>query len=106
MRQDILGFRFDDAETLSGIRELYEKFGYVCDPHTAIAYLGLKKSRATVPGILVATAHPAKFPDIVRRACGVEVEIPQQLRVCMGKKKQSIRINNDVSELKELLLSG
>jgi threonine synthase len=103
MNANILGFSFDDAQTLNAIRELYEKYGYLCDPHTAVAFLGLQKSGLQAPGIFIATAHPAKFPEIVREACDVNVDVPEELRTCMDQEKQSIRISNDYLELKKLL---
>jgi threonine synthase len=104
-RQNITGFSFNDQETLDAIREIHRKYAYICDPHTAVGYLALKIARPAGPKILVATAHPAKFPEVVQQASGVAVEIPERLVVCLNKQKQSIQIGNDYAKLKDVLIS-
>ena len=60
---------FNDEETVTGIKEIFEKYNYVSCPHTAIAYLGIQKYRAENPqvksaAVFLSTAHACKFPDI------------------------------------------
>ncbi|AWT59629.1 MAG: Threonine synthase [Candidatus Moanabacter tarae] len=50
------------------IKEVYSKFGYILDPHTACGFKGLVKSRTN---LILATAHPAKFPETIIDAIGV-----------------------------------
>jgi len=104
MRADIQAASFNDDQTLAAMEEVNRKYNYVCDPHTAVAYLGLRNVKRSLPGVFLATAHPAKFPDIVRRACGVEVEMPQGLRDCLEKEKRAIRISSNYADLKKILL--
>ena len=104
MRADIGAVCVDDDQTLASIEEVNGKYNYICDPHTAVAYSALKEFRRSGPGIFLATAHPAKFPDVVKRACGVDVQLPAHLRECLEKEKQSIRIRNDYSELRDIVL--
>jgi threonine synthase len=106
MREDIQAESFHDDQTLSAIDEVYRKYQYLCDPHTAIAYLGAKKFQHNGPRIFLATAHPAKFPEVVKRACGVDVEMPEVLRECLGRKKKSIKMESDYAKLKEFLFAG
>lgn len=75
MRREVTGSAHDDPSTLEAMRTLRRRTGYLADPHTAVGWLGLEalvreeglEGRAR---ILVATAHPAKFPDAVERATG------------------------------------
>ncbi len=64
--------RTDEAATLATIRTLEVATGYLADPHTAVAVSasGRVPRRLDVPMITLSTAHPAKFPDAIRRAVG------------------------------------
>lgn len=61
--------RCSDAEIPGIIRSVYERFGYVADPHTACAFADPDPARHS---IVLATAHPAKFPDTLRDAIQVD----------------------------------
>lgn len=66
--------RGDTEATLQTIRKYYERYGYTLDPHTAVGvYVGEQLARPNEPCICLATAHPAKFPEALRRAIGREV---------------------------------
>ena len=73
--------RFDDEETKAAIRDVFAKTGELIDPHSAI---GVAASRAAgpdgdVPTVVLATAHPAKFPEPVEAATGVHPALPPRL---------------------------
>jgi threonine synthase len=73
LRERVTATRHEDAEVLDAIRRVREEHGYLMDPHTAVGYLGLeavRRDRGEAPGLTLATADPAKFPDIVERATG------------------------------------
>ncbi|HCR29781.1 MAG TPA: threonine synthase [Opitutae bacterium] len=59
--------RMTDAEICETIESVYQKYGYICDPHTACAFKDLK---AFEHSVILATAHPAKFPETVLEATG------------------------------------
>jgi threonine synthase len=65
--------RADDSEIEAIIRDVHARFGYVVDPHTACGFKDLASDRHSV---VLATAHPAKFPDVIRKATGKEVTHP------------------------------
>ncbi len=68
MRHMIQGSSYTDQETLASIRHVYEETGYITDPHTALGLAAAHDMPA--PVIVLATAHPAKFPDTVKQAIG------------------------------------
>ncbi len=103
MRRDVCGLSFSDTETKGAIKEVFEKYDYVLDPHGAVAYLGLK--RYGHGGVFLETAHPAKFSKTVEAALGVKIDIPASLGACLKKAKKSILLPNSPGELKELLLA-
>jgi threonine synthase len=97
MRADITGCRFTDDDVRATIRRIHEERGYLLDPHSAIAYMGLvgQASRAGQvgrAGIFLATAHPAKFAEIVEPIVGREVEKPAALAQALARPRHIIRI--------------
>jgi threonine synthase len=109
MASQISGYGFTDAETLDGMRALYERYGYLADPHTAVGFLGSQsyaaQGGADAVKIVLATAHPAKFAEVCREAVGVEVTLPDALRVALGKRKQATVIPATEEALRDLLLA-
>ncbi|MBI5448784.1 threonine synthase [Candidatus Gottesmanbacteria bacterium] len=108
MRGDIIGMRFTDDETREAIRDVYNKYGYVMDPHGAVGYLGLRGALHDMPGakgIFLETAHPAKFLDTVKSILGIDIEIPEQLRQYLNRKKEAVLVSNNFIDLKKFLLS-
>jgi len=65
--------RCTDSEIRGIIRRVHREHGYIVDPHTACAFKGLDPSR---PAVVLATASPAKFPDTIRAAIGIEPTHP------------------------------
>jgi threonine synthase len=111
MARDIHGYSASDEDTLAAMRELYDRYGYVADPHTAVGYRGLLGYLSDVgdtgrrqQGIVLATAHPAKFAEICREALGIEVELPERLRACLAQPKQKITIPAEDEALRAFLL--
>ncbi len=81
LRGDFDAGRADEQETLDEIAATYEETGEVVDPHTAVGLLVARKLQlaAGTPVVTLATAHPAKFPDAVKRAVGFEPKLPPHL---------------------------
>lgn len=82
--------RVDDEETLAAIREVYEETGRLIDPHTAVGVAAAWKAALPdrAPVVILSTAHPAKFPDAVRRAAGVAPETPARLARLASEKER------------------
>jgi threonine synthase len=114
MRRDIAGCRFGDDEVREVIRRVYETRGYLLDPHSAIAYLGLRRHEGTggrgrhdgPVGILLATAHPAKFGEIVSPIIGREVEKPPPLAEALARPRHIIRIDPTLDAVRNVLRNG
>jgi threonine synthase len=109
MAEDIIGISITDSETLETIKQVYDKYKYVLDPHGAVGYRAIEKytkkfNEQKNPIVLLETAHPAKFNDIIKKAINIEVETPKVIQEAMDRPKNSIKINNNYNELKEYLL--
>ena len=80
---EVAGRHYNDDQTKVAMKEVYDKYGYVMCPHTAVAYLGLtsymNESGSEANGVLLSTAHPAKFDTVVDPILGISVEIPEHL---------------------------
>lgn len=79
----IWGTSIEDAVALETMRRVYEESGYLADPHTAVGLEAVRRYREATgdasPAIVLATAHPAKFPDVAERAIGAAPEAPERL---------------------------
>jgi threonine synthase len=73
--------RADEEETAATMRTVRRETGYLLDPHSAVAFAVAEKDTAEprTPIIVLATAHPAKFPDAVERATGIRPTLPDWL---------------------------
>ena len=110
IRDNVYSKSYSDEFTVEGIKEVYEKYNYVIDPHGAVGYQALKhflssNNLKNVNAIMVETAHPAKFKDVVEDAIQKEIEIPERLAVCLNKEKHSIVLDSKFKTLKDYLLS-
>ncbi|WP_299255812.1 threonine synthase [uncultured Cytophaga sp.] len=108
LRKNVIGKVYTDKETAAAMKAVYQSTGYVMDPHGAVGYLGLKEyfkeTGIDATGIFLATAHPAKFIEVVNDIIEKDVEIPARLQEVANKKKESIVIDNDFEKLKAFLL--
>lgn len=98
----VIGFEVvDDSKTLGNIKEVYEQYGYLIDPHTAVAYEAAKSH----PGnnIIVSTAHWAKFESTIQKAIGSLPSLPAALTDLYIKKERMIPIQPKYEELQEVL---
>jgi threonine synthase len=105
MRRDIVGSRFSDADVRTTIKRVYEQRGYLLDPHSAIAYQGLVGQVGQVGqvGVFLATAHPAKFSEIVEPIVGRAVEKPAALEQALARPRHIIRIGPSLDAIKGML---
>lgn len=93
--------RSNAQETKDTIKSTLEHSGYLLDPHTAVGLKVAKEfAQAGTPMVTLATAHPAKFPDAVKDACGVHPALPQWQGDLMDRKEHFTVIANDEDALK------
>lgn len=106
LRRDVVGFAFDDTRIVTAIGEVYRKHDYLLDPHSAVAWLALQEVLATdrdAQGVLVATAHPAKFREVVEPAIGRSVPLPPALADALARPRKSISMDVDYPTLAQFL---
>ncbi|MGJ7033226.1 threonine synthase [Niabella hirudinis] len=109
LKDQLSAVSISDADTIATIQKVYRKTGYTLDPHGAVAYKALEDYQQTHPdakGLFLETAHPVKFPEAVKRATGVDIEIPGSLRELMLQPKQAVAMAPDYTVFKEYLVNG
>ncbi len=107
LKSNLSSYSFSDDETREALKELYNDFNYIADPHGAVGYLGCKAYQESNPDahcVFLETAHPTKFLDVVEDTIRENIELPPQIEAVMDKKKRSIEIST-YEELKDFLLS-
>ena len=98
---DFLSSRMNENEVLNTIKTVYEKFDKVLDPHSAIGYGAFDKVNLEGNNIVLATAHPCKFPDAIEKAINIKAELPSELAFILDEKENYDIIVNDLNKIKQ-----
>jgi threonine synthase len=108
VRKIVKGYDTTDEKTKEIMLDVFQRTGYVMCPHTAVAYDGLLQYAAEYPGdyygVLLSTAHYAKFLPTVESTLGTSVEVPARLAELLDKQKKSIPMGTDFDGFKQYLL--
>jgi threonine synthase len=98
---DFLSSRMDENEVLNTIKTIYEKFDKVLDPHSAIGYGAFDKVNLEGNNIVLATAHPCKFPDAIEKAINIKAELPSELAFILDEKENYDILENNLNKIKQ-----
>ena len=101
INSDFLSSKMNEDEVLKTIKEVYEKFDLVLDPHSAIGYGAFDKVKISGNNIVLATAHPCKFPDAIKNAINLKAELPKELMYILSEKENYDIIDNNVDKVKQ-----
>ena len=107
LKDHVSSFSFSDEETKVAMKEIYDNYNYVADPHGAVGYLGAKtylKKNPNAHCVFLETAHPVKFLDVVEEVIQENQSLPPQIEAVIDKEKVSIEISK-YEDLKAFLLS-
>jgi threonine synthase len=94
--------RMDNEEILKTIDEVYHRYDYILDPHTACAFGDLRTDRTSV---VLSTAHPAKFPEVVKKVIDVVPTHPS-LNVLKDRALRKFTIDPTPESIKEFILKN
>jgi threonine synthase len=95
--------RVDEAETAATIRLMHRDAKLLVDPHTAVGLTATRKAEAKEDVVVLATAHPAKFPEAVEKAAGVKPELPERLRWILTAPERCDVLPNEIGALKSYI---
>ncbi|MCY4150020.1 MAG: threonine synthase [Gammaproteobacteria bacterium] len=107
-RKDFSAYRLTDEDTRKDIRKTYEATGEIIDPHSIIGVSAARKEGfKEAPVVVLATAHPAKFPDAIKSALGFEPPLPDELsEILTLEERCRNNLPNDVSTLRKFVESS
>ena len=108
-RREARAIRVSDEEIRAAIRAGPARYGRVWCPHTATAvraWESLGDAARERPWVVVATAHPAKFEDVVEPLIGATVPLPQALAELMARPRHFVEVGPDAGMFKDLIGAG
>ena len=98
---DFLSSSMSEDEILNVIKNVYEKFEIILDPHTAIGYGAFDKVNIKGNNIVLATAHPCKFPDAIKKSINLNADLPKDLMFILDEKENYDIIDNNLDKIKK-----
>lgn len=100
------GHRLSNDETRAAMHAIHSATGELVDPHSAIGIVSGWTGRRdlSIPLVCVATAHPAKFPDAVRDATGIEAPLPTRLSDLYDREERFERLRNNLGDLQATVM--
>jgi len=103
-KQDFSAYRLDDRQTARDIKSVYKGTGEVIDPHSIIGVSAARQEGDTeTPTVVLGTAHPAKFPEAIKNAIGIDVPLTKQAGNLFSMKESYADIENNPHLLKQLI---
>jgi threonine synthase len=100
--KNFLSASLNEDEILKVIKDVYEKHKIILDPHSAIAF-GVLKNKINLDGnnVVLATAHPCKFPNAIDQSIGIKPSLPEKLKYIMDEKENYDIIPNNLKAIKK-----
>jgi threonine synthase len=97
--------RVDEQQVAETMRRVYDRTGYLADPHTAVGIAAAEHELkdASSPMVVLATAHPAKFPDAVKKAAGRTADVPERLDAILSGEEHHITVEADAGAIRDLI---
>ena len=103
IKKDFLSASMNEDEVIDTIKEVYEKHNIMLDPHSAIGFGALKKINIDGNNVVLATAHPSKFPDAIDKSISIKPSLPKELMYVMNEKENYDIISNNLNKIKQYI---
>jgi threonine synthase len=100
INSDFLSASLSEDEVIKTISDVYKKNKLILDPHTAIGFAAVDKVSLAGNNIVLATAHPSKFPDAINKALDMNAELPKELQYVLSEKENYDIIENNLTSIK------
>ena len=104
IRESFCSESLSEAETKSVINEVYKDLGMLIDPHTAVAIGVVNKISLEGNTIILATAHPAKFSEVVMKETRIQPELPETLKNILVEKEKYEKLPKDLKKIQNYIL--
>lgn len=106
IREEFDGFAASEEDTANEIARCWSSAGELVDPHTAVGLAAARKAQAAgtgTPMVVLATAHPAKFPDAIEHATGIRPPLPTHLGSLLARQERFTVLPNDQSAIESFI---
>ncbi len=109
LRRDVFSTSISDERTVSGIRNFWNQFQLLLEPHGSVAWQGFQEWNAVeplgnTPAVIVETANPAKFPVEVEKVVGWEPDVPNNMQASLRLPEDFDRMDADYEKFKAYLV--
>ena len=101
--KDFLSESMSEKEVMNIIKEVHVKHGIVLDPHSAIAFGAMKKFDLEGSNVVLATAHPCKFPEAINQSINIKPKLPEELMYIMDENENYDIISNSLDKTKKYI---
>lgn len=110
LRRDVFSSSITDERTVAGIRDFWNQFQLLLEPHGAVAWQGLldwtaQEPLCNTPAVIVETANPAKFPVEVQKVVGWEPDVPANMLASLKLPEDYDRMGTDYGQFRDYLLA-
>ena len=103
LNKDFLSTSMSEKEVLDTIKEVHIEYDVILDPHSAIGFGSLDKVNLEGNNIVLATAHPCKFPEAIDKSIGIKPDLPAELKYIMDEKENYDIISNNLSKTQQYI---
>jgi threonine synthase len=103
IKKDFLSASMKEVEVLNIIKKVYEKYEIILDPHSAIGFGALDKVELKSNTVVLATAHPCKFPGAIDKSINIKPSLPKELKYVLDEKENYDIINNNLETIKKYI---
>ncbi len=107
IRAEFLAYSASESEVVEAMQHTLANTGYLLEPHTATAVIAAQKAGGddATPIVILATAHPAKFPGAVKAACAQDALLPKRLSHLMSAEEHFTKLTNDLNVAESTILA-
>ena len=110
MRRDIFSSSISDERTRTSLRDFWNQYQILLEPHGVVAWQGFLDWNAVeplgdAPAIIVETANPAKFPEEVEKVVGWPPDVPPAMTAAIQLPEDYDRMDADYEKFKSYLLA-
>ncbi|HEX3625958.1 MAG TPA: threonine synthase [Verrucomicrobiae bacterium] len=113
MRRDLFSSSISDERTRATIKEVYDKYRLLLEPHGAVAWRGFEDWLGTekadgagnVPAVVLETANPAKFPEEIEKLFGWSPDVPAAMQAALKLPEDYDRMGADYEKFRDYLIS-
>ena len=103
LKKDFISESLSEEETKSIIKKIYKNYNILIDPHTAVGLGVLDKLSNNEINIILSTAHPGKFPEVIKDVTGKYPELPDKTKKVIEEKEKFDILPNDLNTIKKFI---